>query len=435
MPLKSISIEDLSINKANDRHGKLDNEAAAIAWLFNNREVHMRNLAKDILDSNGIYEPPLVYPEGDRYTVFDGNRRTTCLKLITTPRRAPTVELQQFFKKLRDNWEGTLPSKIECQVEKDRDRIDEILFRRHTGSQNGVGQSMWDDRMKSNFVNRSGRGSGINVADEIEKRLEAANLMPKRKIPRANLNRLLSAETFRSRLGISVSKGRFKYTRIEDAALRAMARVASDLAEKKVVLGDIWDADGKDDYLDTLDKEGILPTVHDAIDKPNPKPVEPRPPKPPKPKPVPWPKKRDNLIPQVEYSIAWPERLQRHKAIWEELQFKLDLQAHPNAVSVLFRVLLELSIENYMSEAKPSSIHHNDKLAKKMLKVAEHLHAQGSLDHKYLAELKKVQNAEELVSVDTLHRYVHSPNFIPSPDHLRAIWDSLDRFLVLCLNA
>ena len=103
MSFKRIELGKLVINRANDRHGELENETAAIAWLFANREAHMRNLAKDVLASRGIYEPPLVYPEGDKFIVFDGNRRTTCLKLIGNPRRAPTVELQQFFQKLGDD--------------------------------------------------------------------------------------------------------------------------------------------------------------------------------------------------------------------------------------------------------------------------------------------------------------------------------------------
>src|SRR5690606_4612720 len=134
----------------------------------NNREQHMRNLAKDIVDQNGIFEPPLVVPDGKKFIVFDGNRRVTCLKLLVDPKRAPTTELQTFFQALRAKWVGSFPTEIECQIEADRDRVDDILFRRHTGSQAGVGQSTWDDRMKQTFVSRTGKGGGLNVADEIE---------------------------------------------------------------------------------------------------------------------------------------------------------------------------------------------------------------------------------------------------------------------------
>jgi hypothetical protein len=113
---------------------------------------------------------------------------------------------------------------VQCQVETDRDRIDDILFRRHTGSQNGIGQSTWDDRMKGNFVSRTGTGAGFNVTEEEEKGLAAAGLLPARKkIPRSTMNRLLSAEAFRGRLGFTISKGRFAFTWSEGGAQHARA--------------------------------------------------------------------------------------------------------------------------------------------------------------------------------------------------------------------
>jgi hypothetical protein len=212
MTYRYLLLDSLIVNRANDRHGELENETAAIAWLFNNHESHMLNLAKDIVTNGELYEPPLVFPEGDRSIVFDGNRRITCFKLLNNPRRAPTVDLQEFFKAQRAKWSGEFPDKIQCQVETDRDRIDDILFRRHTGVQSGVGQTTWDDRMKTNFVNRTGRGGAFNVADEIEKRLSAAGMLPRKKIPRSTLNRLLSAEAFRNRVGFTVTKSRFELT-------------------------------------------------------------------------------------------------------------------------------------------------------------------------------------------------------------------------------
>ncbi|WP_162630107.1 hypothetical protein [Azospirillum ramasamyi] len=188
MMIRKIALAALIVNRANDRHGELENESAAIAWLFNEREQHMRNLARDIVEKGEIYEYPLISPEKAKFIVFDGNRRVTCLKLLEEPRRAPTRELQAFFREQRSLWRGTFPLEISCQIEADRDRIDEILFRRHTGTQNGIGQSTWDDRMKATFMSRTGKGGGPSVADEIEKRLADANLLPeRRKIPRSTL--------------------------------------------------------------------------------------------------------------------------------------------------------------------------------------------------------------------------------------------------------
>ncbi|MEP2706151.1 MAG: hypothetical protein ABJZ83_12860 [Yoonia sp.] len=396
----------------------------------------MKNLAKDIVEQGGIYEPPLVSPEDEKYIVFDGNRRVTCLQLLKDPSRAPSTQLQDYFRSLREDWKGQFPDKITCHVEADRDRVDSILFRRHTGSQAGVGQSTWDDRMKNNFVQRTGQGGGFNVADEVEERLSEANLLPtRRKIPRSTMNRLLSAEPYRNRVGFSVVKNKFKYTHDGSKVNAALARIANDLVTRTVVLGDLWDIDGKTRYLDKLASEGVLPTSADRIDsKPDSetKPGKGKEQK--KPTKRAKPSSRTTLIPQKEFGIAWPGRLQRHHEIWEELQFQLELSKHPNAISVLFRVLLEISMENYQAKYG-CQIHENDKLAMRVKKIGKHLFDNDEIDKKQFDFTKKFDQLDKLVSADTLNRYVHSSDFAPSEKHLAALWDSMADFIVRCLKA
>lgn len=436
MAYRKVALASLVVNPANDRHGELENETAAIAQLFAAQEMHMRNLARDLVSKGEVFEPPLVFPSGDKFIVADGNRRTTCLKLLATPRRAPTVELQQFFAEQRKKWSGKFPDKIECRVEADRDRVDDILFRRHTGVQGGIGQSTWTDRMKNNFVQRTGKGTSLNVADEIEKRLKDAKLLPPRKIPRSNLNRLLSSESLRNRVGISVRKGKLEFLRDEAAVLRALARIASDLANRVITLDDVWDTESKLHYIDTLDAEGVLPAVSRKSTGTPKGPPAPPPPTSPRPGPAPprppvWP----HLIPDVNYGITWPAHLQRHRAIWEELQYKLELSEEPNAISVLLRVLLELAIDNYVKRAQPVGIQEADKLSRKAAKVAADLHAKAKIDKKYMGAINKLQQGEGIVSIDTLNRYVHSPNFSVSPEHLKMLWETLADFMVHCLEA
>lgn len=434
MTYRYLPLKSLVVNRANDRHGELENETAAIAWLFNNRENHMRNLARDLTKEGQIYEPPLVSPgDGSKFIVFDGNRRIACLKLLDAPRKAPSVEIQKFFKGLREQWPGKFPDKVQCQIEPDRDRLDSILFRRHTGTQNGVGQSTWDDRMKSNFVDRTGKRGEMNVAEEVERRLSTAGMLPKRKkIPWSTMNRLLSAEAFRNRVGISVKKRQFEITHEEPVVLSALFRIADDLAHQRIVLGDLWDVEGKQDYLDSLERDGVLPTAKHRLVKPQKGPKKPT--KKHKPPGAPRPTRRTTLIPQTPFPIAWSGRLQKHRAIWEELQFQLHLADHPNAISVLFRVLLELSVENYVGQTTLTTVKDKDTLAKRTLRVAEDLQGKGKIDNKYLGVFRKFQAIEPLVSADTFNRYVHSPNFGASPDHLVVLWDTLADFVVHCLN-
>ncbi len=231
-------------------------------------------------------------------------------------------------------------------------------------------------------------------------------------------------------------KGRkFEFTHDPAKSLNALARIATDLANRDLVLGDIWDVDGKQRYLDKLASEGVLPIADDSLKasakaKSETKAETGRS----KPTAKTAPTVRSTLIPQKDFGLTWPGRLQRHHQIWEELQFHLDLHKHANAISVLLRVLLELAVENYIKEASVS-VYENDKLAIRLEKSALHLSAAGKIDAKQMDIIRKFKQGDKLVSADTLNKYVHSPNFAPSPEHLMSMWDSLANVIVFFLKA
>jgi hypothetical protein len=54
-----------------------------------------------------------------------------------------------------------------------------------------------------------------------------------------------------------------------------------------------------------------------------------------------------------------------------------------------------------------------DKLAAGLVKVRKHLRDTGKIDDTQLGVLTKFQHSDQLVSVDTLNRYVHSPSIAP----------------------
>ena len=180
-----------------------------------------------------------------------------------------------------------------------------------------------------------------------------------------------------------------------------------------------------------MNEEGALPTIGSKPKGPAPAPTTPPGTKPTARKPTAWP----HLIPNLSYGVTWTAQLQRHREIWEELQFKLELTEHPNAISVLFRVLIELSVDHYIRHTKLKTIMDGDKLARRAAKVAEDMFAKGLIEKKYFGAINKLQQHEGLISMDTLKRYVHSPNFIVSPEHLKMIWGTLSDFIVLCLKA
>jgi len=101
MQIAQIAIGRLRLNPHNDRHGALRDEAAAIQWLLENRSAHMRTLAKDMANTKRLYENPLVRMDADSFVVFDGNRRTCCIKLLLNPSLAPSEDWSEFFSGLK----------------------------------------------------------------------------------------------------------------------------------------------------------------------------------------------------------------------------------------------------------------------------------------------------------------------------------------------
>lgn len=196
------------------------------------------------------------------------------------------------------------------------------------------------------------------------------------------------------------------------------ARIADDLSQRRITLDDVWDVDRKSAYLDSLEKEGVLPTAADAIESDKKGAAGKDSKTPAKGKKASPPTRRVRLIPDTDYGVAWSGRLQRHHAIWDELQFALDLEDHPNAVSVLCRVLLELAVDNYINQSKTTIVAESDALVKKIVACAEDLEAKGKIDRRYVQVVRKARTMDEIVSIDTLNKYVHSSSIAPAPKDL-----------------
>ena len=112
MAYVDLSVDELRVNQANDRHGEVASEDLAIAELFRLHDAQMRNLAADIVTVGEVYDPPLVMSSEGGYVVFDGNRRVTCLKLLRNPDRAPTAELRGYFLTIAA--EIAIPTRLVC---------------------------------------------------------------------------------------------------------------------------------------------------------------------------------------------------------------------------------------------------------------------------------------------------------------------------------
>jgi hypothetical protein len=106
---------------------------------------------------------------------------------------------------------------------------------------------------------------------------------------------------------------------------------------------------------------------------------------------------------------------------------KLGIEQFTNAVSILLRVFLEMSVDHYVSEHS-ITLPPEAKLSARAQAVVNDMRKK-----KLMSDFKAINVAigtpDSLVSIGTLHAYVHHESFHPSPKELKVAWNRLEPFI------
>lgn len=95
------------------------------------------------------------------------------------------------------------------------------------------------------------------------------------------------------------------------------------------------------------------------------------------------------------------------------------------------RILVELAVESYISE---HGLNAPDNLSRKVGAVSSNLLQRQIIDRAYFDEIERIRMNDQLISIASMQRYIHSPDFAPMENELRTYWTRLGRFLVAILN-
>lgn len=424
-----IPLKDLEVNPANDRHGELGSEAAAIEWLLVNKTNKMHDLLNDIINKKGITEEPLVMKKKgeNKYIVYDGNRRVTCLKLLygLAPHEINNP-LAKRLEAIKSNNNIQPITHVDCRVEEDIDTINDILELRHIPGNSGAGQLKWDGHEKENFLERTGKSQKINFAREINKALiESGHLNPNDRIPLSTFNRLFSSKETKRRAGVNIADNKIQLINNKEIVYAALSRVAKDMIAGKKTLDDVWDNDKKITYLDELEKEGILPSAKNRLKKPKTIKQEDEPsPQPPKPSqgphlrnyllPTDWPTPKENEFFSAKFCI-----------LFYELQNTLQFNNHLIAISVAWRAFLEILTNTYLDK---NELNEKGGLALKIQRAFEHMNLTKKMTETTRSFITKLSEENEYFSINMLHKVAHHDTRISSDD-LRTFANNLDAYV------
>ncbi|RJP21524.1 MAG: hypothetical protein C4520_09545 [Candidatus Abyssobacteria bacterium SURF_5] len=437
--IKEIPLANLLLDVENPRHDLVESQKGAIQAMLDDQQDKLLHLAEDIIEAGpNPSEALLVIPHlgnANLYVVLEGNRRITALKILETPAILDgdtPRQLREKFRKLSLLYKRNPVDRIPCAIMQNRKAADRWIRLKHTGENQGRGVVAWGAKEVARFNERLGKKSpALQVVDFVKDKIEAKSDLRKRieEVSVTNLMRLLKDPYVREFLGIEIAGGEVKSDLLPEETLKGLKKIVIDLADNRINVNDIRSKTDRVDYIETFRKgdvpdrskqsaaqwglESAKENVFDVKKETTGK----------RSKPVYT--KRKTLIPSsFIIKIDHP----RINSIYRELK-KLDLDVYPNAGAIAFRVFFELSIDHHI-EKNNLPIHENSTLSKKAEAVMTDLKKKKLLQENQLKPIHvAISSPHSLLSIDTMHAYVHNKHLLPKPRELKQAWDEMQEFV------
>jgi len=370
---------------------------------------------------------PFEGPSG-RYVVLEGNRRLTALKALENPELldgAVSRSVLTEMRRLSKQYQSAPIDSIPCVVVGSREEARHWIELRHGGELGGAGIVRWNSHDISRFRARSGVVELHTQALDFLVDRRYLSREERRRVPATSFKRLIESPDVRDRVGVEAIDGRLKMLADESEVGKALLYIAQDLAAGNTKTKDIYTKENRLEYARKLPAHivvtptltrgqgfDLLTGVRDAEAIRVTRKVAPR--------------KRDKLIPRDCALDIDPGRL---RDIEGELR-KLSLENHTNAVSVLFRVFLELSADEYVCRTE-LDISVDKPLRAKLQATIADLLARKKISAQQAKPVRRACEKDSFLSpsITMLHQYVHNPYMCPGPSDLRAYWDSLQPFI------
>lgn len=435
---KMIRPMDLVLDAENPRLGNPNvGQRDAMRALAGGQGRKLVALARDIVESGGLNPADLVIvmpieDDEHRHVVLEGNRRVVAVKALENPEAANGAVDSAVLNELRELSKQYLENPIEgiqCCVVKSRDDARHWIELRHTGENEGAGVVRWSADDVNRFRARNqAPAPHYQALNWLESRGDLSPEMRKQ-VQSTSFKRFIDDKAVRERVGIEIADGQLKRLADEQSVAKVLSHIAKDLATKKIKTRDIYTQADRLKYLDGLPNSLTVTPTRDPGDgvpidskdettgtKSSARKATARPKKP-----------RDRLIPRDCTLKVTDARIRQ---IEQELR-KLSLEEFTNSVGVLFRVFLELSVDDYVVARKLPETP-DSPLAKKLEATANDLIARLKLTRHQATPVRRACAKDSFLapSIALFHKYVHCQQIFPAPSDLRANWDSLQPFVM-----
>lgn len=407
--------------------------------IIDDQDQKLANLAESIVEEGlNPMDRLLVMKDDDgKYTVLEGNRRALAIRILKNPAIVTGLDmrpaLQKRFENLAQSFDVKNVEPVACFEVATRAEGNSWIEQRHSGEDEGRGIVGWSGVASSRF---RGRDPALQALDFVRQHAELTDDQKKLldgRFPITTLDRLLSTPNVRAKIGFEIKEDKLLTSLPADEAIKPLKRIVLDLAEKRINVTKLKLKNQQVDYISGLAAEdrpnlkktaGKLRSIEgiseqDFSHKPKGSSK--------KPHPRQGQGVRLTVIPKTcRLNVTNP----KIGEIYNELK-ALRLGQHPHAIAVLLRVLLETSVDHYLTKAtiplvvKTGGGGDKDKpLRKKVEETVDHMVASGAVKKDFAGVLKGINDKNHPLSVDLLHAYVHNRFVSPTERDLKVAWDN-----------
>ncbi|WP_455101547.1 hypothetical protein [Prevotella denticola] len=452
MVVKTIKLTSLFVNTENYRFEPLTSQKEAIDKMVEDQGDKLYSLVDDIV-INGLSPVDLIIvtpnEDNNKYTVLEGNRRITSLKLLNNPTLVDDkyVSLRKKFQKLQKENPNAISElkNITCAVFENPTEADVWIKRKHSGELNGIGTVTWNAQQKQRFEEKTEGKSSIplqiitllksqeNVSDTIKDSLSKLNI--------TNLQRLMSDPYVREQLGLGINNGTLVSKVEVSEVVKGLVKVVTDILNPEFKVSEIYNREKRKQYIDNFDTSQKPDLSNEASEQWSVQDIvnnkgrvlinsEPREIKKTNKK---KPGNRAGLVPKTLILHINNPKINK---IFEELK-QVQVKTCPNASSVLLRVFLELSVDVYLERydlVKNNAItacSSNENLNAKVCKVLNHMSQLGTMSNDLSKGIRaEINEKNSVLSIESLNAYVHNEFFYPKADNLITGWDNIEIFFI-----
>lgn len=443
---KKIAIKDLILWDENarfpDKYYNQD-ETELIQFFLSKPDFKIKLLIESIVKDFDLpqLEKIVVWNDGEQNVVLEGNRRLTAYKLLNDSKLTKDKKLQEYIDVEKPKISISENFNLECIVVENREDAFRYIDRKHYNGNNEVN---WKDTERAQYSKRRGSENPLELI-----KIGIAKIVDELDMPKEMKEQILGqgyVTTFFRTITTKPAQRKYGYY-FENNEFKIKDK---DFKEKlKVIIYSVLnkqDIQGNKIDSRTLNKKEDVEKFLDSIKVEDTKKVDEKIKENTtenmfgekiitvgnngkRQKILPKSTNRNYLIPNsCRLNISETKINNIYWELRNDLLLDDSTKSVPNAVGVLFRVFLEISIDFFL-EKEGITLLNDTKLSGKITKCCDVLENKNIAIKKQLINIRKVAtDKNHILGIQNFHDYIHSYKTQPTSSDLKLKWDNLEEF-------